>query len=233
MPKSTVYRILRILQGHSYLHQDPESKKFRLGLAALQLGRNALGSIELRQAAARILEDLSERSGETVLLQVLTDERDQVVCIERAQQRSGLRILLEVGATAPLHAGSSSKVLLACMSDREIAAVLAHDLPALTTHTITDPAVLRAELERIRSDGYAVSLEETDIGAAGVSVPIRDHAGRVIAGLTIAGPTARLRPETIDGYIELARAAARQIGAQLGHHDPVAPAGPAASGLAR
>lgn len=85
----------------------------------------------------------------------------------------------------------------------------------------------------LRINGYALSLEETDIGAAGVSVPIRDHSGRVIAGLTIAGPTARLRPETIDGYIEMAGAAARQIGAQLGHHDTVAPASAAASGLAR
>lgn len=216
MPKSTVYRVLRVLLRHEILAQDPLTKRFRLGLGALELGRRAYEGMELRRMALPVLQRIAALSDETAVLQVLNRERDRVVCVERAQRQTGLRLILEVGSTAPLHAGASSKVLLAFLSDDEIEAVIARGLPPLTAHTITDADRLRRDLAEIRERGYAVSYEETDDGAAGVAVPIWDRDGRVVAGLTIAGPLSRLNQATIARYLDLARDGAAQIAKELG-----------------
>ncbi len=217
MPKTTVYRILRVLQQHGFLVQDPDSRRFRLGLGILALGRRAYEGIELRRVAQPVMEQIAALSGETVLLQVLDTDRQRVVCIERVQQGAGLRLILEVGTVAPLHAGCSAKALLAFLPDEEIEAVLERDLPAITPHTITDPARLRRELEQVRHDDYALSFEETDIGVAGISVPVRDHLDRVIASLSISGPLTRMHRANINKYVELGRQGARRIAAGLGH----------------
>jgi DNA-binding IclR family transcriptional regulator len=217
MPKTTVYRILRVLQQHGFLVQDPDSRRFRLGLGILALGRRAYEGIELRRVAQPVMEQMAAESGETVLLQVLDTDRQRVVCIERVQNGAGLRLILEVGAVAPLHAGCSAKALLAYMAPEEIEALIARGLPAITPHTITDPARLRRELQEVRQNGYAVSFEETDLGVAGISVPVRDHLDRVIASLSISGPLTRMNRENINRYVDLGRLGARRIAAGLGH----------------
>src|SRR4029450_8888932 len=142
------------------------------------------------------MEQRSATSGETVLLQVVSPEGDRVVCIERVQQRRGLRLILDVGSTAPLYAGCSSKVLLAFLDKESIDAVLKKRLRPLASHTTTDASQIRAQLAEIRRKGYAVSFGETDEGVAGVSFPIRDSRDRVIASLTISGPPTRGDPAT-------------------------------------
>ncbi len=217
MPKSTVHRILRVLEQHGFLAQDANSRRFQLGLAALELGRRAHEGLELRQIALPIMQEAAALSGETVLLQVVNPGGDRVVCIERVQDRQGLRLILEVGATAPLYAGCSSKVLLAYMSEAAIDAVLSGDLVKLGPRTPTDPQKIRAQLAEIRRKGYAISFEETDAGVAGVSVPVRDHLDGVVAGLSISGPLTRVNRETIGQYVEIAQDCARRVATELGH----------------
>lgn len=216
LPKSTVHRILRVLAAHGYLAHDPASGRFRLGLAALDLGHRAQEGLELRRVAAPILQRLAAVSGETVLLMVLNEARDRAVCIERAETGEGLKLVLQIGTHAFLHAGSSSKILLAHMAPDEINRVLAGKLPRLAPGTITDPDVLRRDLAATRRRGYALSEEETDTAVAGVSVPITDRQGQVIAGLTIAGPKTRFTRARIPQLVELARAAAAEISRALG-----------------
>ena len=217
MSKSTVHRILRVLEQHGFLTQNPETRRFRLGLAGIELGHRAQEGLELRRIALPVMEQVSTRSGETVLLQVVSPEGDRVVCIERVQQRRGLRLILDVGSTAPLYAGCSSKVLLAHLASDEIEHVLHGPLQPLTSHTTVDPTAIRAQLVEIRRTGVAVSFEETDEGVAGVSVAIRDARNVVVAGLTISGPITRVNAATIGHYTDLAREGARRIAAELGH----------------
>lgn len=218
MSKSTVHRILRVLEQHAFVTQSADTKRFRLGLSGIELGRRAQAGMELRRLALPIMEQLSATSGETVLLQVVSPEGDHVVCIERVQQRRGLRLILDVGSTAPLYAGCSSKVLLAYLDKAAIDAVLRKRLRPLTSHTTTDPAQIRTQLDEIRRKGYAVSFEETDEGVAGVSFPIRDVRDRVVASLTISGPLTRVNSTTVDNYTQIVREGARRIAAELGHH---------------
>lgn len=217
MSKSTVHRILRVLEQHGFLTQNVDSRRFRLGLAGIELGHRAQAGLELRRIALPVMEQLSAVTGETVLLQVVTPEGDRIVCIERVQQRRGLRLILDVGSTAPLYAGCASKVLLAHLETEAIDEVLGGELVPLTSHTTTNAAQLRTQLAEIRRKGFAVSFEETDEGVAGVSVPIRDARDHVVAGLTLSGPLTRVNAATMGHYTELVREGARRIAAELGH----------------
>ncbi len=217
MPKSTVHRILRVLQQHSFLSQDAKSRRYRLGVAALELGRRAHDGLQLGSIARPIMERVAADSGETVLLQVVSPEGDRVVCIERVQQGQGLRMILDVGATRPLHAGCISKILLAFLDAQAIDRVLDGDLEPLTAGTIVDPERIREELAEIRRNGYAVSFEEIDAGVAGVSAAIYDDRGVVVGGLSISGPVTRINDETIARYIALATDGALRVSIKLGY----------------
>lgn len=223
MSKSTVHRILKVLEQHGFLRQDPHTRRFRLGLTCIELGRRAQSGFELRSIALPIMEEMSAESGETVLLQVVSPEGDRVVCIERVERRRGLRLILDVGSTAPLHAGCSSKVLLAYLDAPTVDRVLASHLEALTPHTVTDPSVIRAQLDEVRRAGFAVSFEETDEGVAGVSAPIRDNGQRVIAGLTISGPMTRVNAATIDHFTRIVLTGAERVTSVLAHGSASSP----------
>jgi DNA-binding IclR family transcriptional regulator len=216
LPKSTVHRIARVLAAHHYLSRAPGTGRLRLGLAALELGRTAQEGLELARVSHAVLERLAAESGETVLLMVLDETRDRAVCIARAESRMHLRLILEVGTSAPLHAGSSSKVLLAHMAAEEIERVIAAGLPRLARGTITRPDVLRRDLAQTRVRGYARSVEETNEGAAGLAVPIFDARGGLLAGLSIVGPLARFGERQVPRLLHLAHRGVGEIRRALG-----------------
>jgi DNA-binding IclR family transcriptional regulator len=218
MPKSTVHRILRVLCGHEYLAQDQASGRFRLGVAALELGLRAQGGRELRHVAAPVLQRLAAVTGETVLVIVPNHARDRAVCIERAETRAGLKLILEVGRQVPLHAGASSKVILAYMTAEEIERVIAGGLSRLAPRTITSPLLLRRDLQRIRRRGWAYSVEETNAGAAGIAVPIFDRSGAIAAGLSVVGPMTRFTRGRLPRLIADARQGAETIAHEMGLH---------------
>jgi DNA-binding IclR family transcriptional regulator len=216
MPKSTVHRILSVLGRHEYLAQDRVTCRFRLGLAALDLGARAQAGLELRRVALPVLQRLAATSGETVTVIVPNNARDHAVCLERAETHDGIKLILEVGRQIRLHAGASSKILLAYMTPEEIDRVIAAGLPRLAPRTITNPFALRRDLAAIRRRGYAQSVEETNAGAAGVAVPIFTRHGTIAAGLSIVGPMTRFTARRVPRLLALARQGAAEIARQLG-----------------
>ena len=215
LAKSTIYRIVSVLAAHKYLEQHGETRRFRLGLRALELGWHAHVGMEWPRLAMPILNHLAAESRQTVCLQVLSHDRSHIVCVARVPRDSGLHLILDVGSTAPLYAGSSSKILMAFLPSHDIDAIIARGLEPLTQHTITDPDKLRSNLAASRRAGYSVSLQETDIGAAGVSVPVLDAHNRVVAGLTIAEPISKVDRMGMARLLELAQQGARAISREV------------------
>jgi DNA-binding IclR family transcriptional regulator len=217
LPVSTLHRIITVLKRHGIVTQDPQSKKYRLGYGAIDLGRRAASSLPIRQAADPIMRRLAEETGETVVLTVVNDARDRAVCIERIDSRHDLRLHLEVGEQSPLHAGASSKVLLAYFRRDDVEALVRRaGLPQLARNTITRLEALEEELRRIRETGFAFSTEETDSGAWGVAAPILDPEARAIAALGIASPTSRHTPEAERRFVTLVVQASQQVARALG-----------------
>jgi DNA-binding IclR family transcriptional regulator len=219
LPVPTVHRILAALKRLGYVSQHADTRRFRLGMAALSLGERARTLADLRPVAIGPLRQLSEATGETALLTVLTPARDRSVCLERVETSQPLRLSVQPGRQLPLHAGASQKALLAFMPADEIERVTAQPLERLCTATITSGPALRRELAAIRTRGWSGSYEETNVGVWGVAVPVRSAAD-VICAVGIAGPSPRLSDERVRRDVRLTHEAATLIGRALGLSAP-------------
>jgi IclR family acetate operon transcriptional repressor len=216
LPVATAHRILGVLRMRGYLERNDGTKRFRLGLAALDLGERARAVLDLRAAARPVLTRLARESDETALLVVPSERRDRSVCLERVESSQPLRLSVEPGRRLPLHAGASQKALLAFMSEEEIDAVLREPLERVCRATVTDPEALRGELAEIRRRGWAISVEETNVGAWGVAVPLLASDGSVAASVGVAGPTARLSEDAVADEVARVHEGAAEIGRGLG-----------------
>jgi DNA-binding IclR family transcriptional regulator len=215
LPKSTLHRFLIALEVHGLLRRDPSDARWRLGYRLVRWGELAAESTPLRDLARSAMVELTELTGETTILTVY--HQGEVTCIAMCETHHPVRLRMAVGTRRAVHAGASSKVLMAYLPDQEIASLIRErGLPRICTNTITDPAAMWAELTLIRERGYADSLEETDPAAWGVATPVRDWRGRVVAGIGVAGPTTRFNPERVRHLAALCGQAAAKISAQLG-----------------
>ena len=217
LPVSTLHRIVSVLKRRGLMIQDPDSKKYRLGYAAIELGRRAEAGLPIRQTAEPEMRKLAAETSETIILTVLNDAHDRSICVERIDSRFDLRLHLEVGSVNHLHAGASSKVLLAYLPSDEVDEFVDRvGLPSLGANTITDPEKLRVELALIRERRSAFSREETDRDAWGVAAPILTGDGRALAAIGIAGPTSRYTAAARRSQEVLAREACARVGSSLG-----------------
>jgi DNA-binding IclR family transcriptional regulator len=219
LPVPSVHRILAALKRLGYVSQHAETRRFRLGMAALSLGERARALADLRPVAIGPLRQLSEATGETALLTVLTPARDRSVCLERVETSQPLRLSVQPGRQLPLHAGASQKALLAFMPADEIERVTAQPLERLCTATITSGPALRRELSAIRARGWSSSYEETNVGVWGIAVPVRSAAD-VVCAVGIAGPSPRLSDERVRRDVQLTHEAATVVGRALGLSAP-------------
>jgi DNA-binding IclR family transcriptional regulator len=213
MPTATAHRIIRALEGRSYLSKI--DSRYRLGFAAVDLGRRAMASVDLRTTLGAVLRDLGRATGETVLLTVYDETRQGSLCIDRIEATHDLRLTIQIGRVTPIHAGASAKALLAFLDEPIVADILAQPLQSLAAGTITDPEKLRRELARIRRRGWASSYEENNMGAWGLAAPILVN-GQPIASVGLAAPTARWSKAAIRDLAALVVAAARDAEADLG-----------------
>jgi len=218
--KSTVSRLLATLEAGGLVERDPQTRRYRLGVELIALAGLVVRHADLRVAARPALEALADRCRETVNLAIYHDDMamniEQFVPAERQ-----IRDIGWVGRRTPLHATSVGKVLLAYLPAEEAQAVVnALPLPALTSHTITNRQALYAELERVRRQGYALGLEELEVGLNSVAAPVRDHSSTVIAAVSVSGPAYRVTraslPELASRVIETANSISRALGWDAG-----------------
>ncbi|MGD1996627.1 MAG: IclR family transcriptional regulator [Anaerolineae bacterium] len=198
--KSTVSRLLSTLEEEDLVYRNSETGRYRLGVGLIELAGLVVLRADLRRVARPMLRQLADQTQETVNLTV----RDSGEAINVDQVSPHGRRVLNigwVGRRTPLHASSTGKVLLAYLPDEELDALLEGPLPRYTEHTITHAAVLREQLAVVRRRGYAVGLEELEIGLNAVAAPVRDHTGQVVASVSAAGPSYRFSRERIEGEV--------------------------------
>ncbi len=215
LPKSTTHRLLTTLVSQGFLMRDVHGRGYQLGYQLLHWGMVAQAALDLRNEALPILRTLSKSVDETAILTVRDGSRG--LYLEIVESSQPVRLTMQVGQRLRLHAGASSKVLLAFLSEAEIEQILStSELLPFTPQTITDQALLREELAAIRQRGYATSLEETDHGAMGIAAPVYDRSGQPVAGIGIAAPLTRIPLERVPEVAPLVIDASRQLSARLG-----------------
>ncbi|MEV0614351.1 IclR family transcriptional regulator [Nonomuraea sp. NPDC050404] len=206
LPKSTVQRSLKTLHEAGWIKPaGGEVTRWQVTSKALRVARST--ELGLRDAAVPVMEELRQRTGETIHLMV--PEGDAVVLIERLETDKPLRIVLPLGIRLPLHASANGKAVLAHLG-RPLA-----ELPGYTDTTITDPLALRAELDAVIERGYADNRGEWRSDIAAVAAAIPGPAGP-IASLSISTPASRMTEELRAEYGKLVTRAARTLGETLG-----------------
>ncbi len=212
--KSTASRLVAVLEGRGLVEQLADRGKYRLGFGIVRLAGATVAQLDLAQEGRRACEELAADAGETVNVAILDGGR----AVDVTQVRGGATISTHnwVGRGTPLHATSSGKVLLAYASVPVRKEVLAGPLERYTEGTVTDPDVLERELSEIELRGWAVSVEELEIGLNAVAAPVRDPDGQVIAAVSVSGPSFRLSPEHLEELGPRVVAAADELSRRLG-----------------
>ncbi len=220
--KATASRLVATLAERGMVERDPVTEKYRLGFGLIRLAGAAMASMDLVRTARPVLEDLADRTRETVNLGVISG--DAVVYIDQVTGTRSIVAVSWVGRRTPLHATSNGKVLLASADDRERDRLLSHPLARTTAATITDPAKLRAQLAEIRTRGYATTMEELEEGLNAVAAPVRRADGEVVAAVSVSGPAFRMRPVDLPRVGRLTIEAAAAISRRLGYVERRRPA---------
>lgn len=213
--KTTAYRLLTALESEGMVARNPDTDAYRLGPEIIALGGRALRANDLRAISRPELEALAEQTRETATLEVLV--ADEVLILDEVAGGFLVGITPSIGTRWPAHAASTGKVLLAHLPEAEREAFLRTPRPALTPGTIAAPEALRRELDRVRQQGYATAVEELEPDYVALGVPLRNHDGRVVAAISIGGPTTRLVEERFPQIVTLLVAAADRISARLGY----------------
>ncbi len=165
IPKSSASYILRTLEQHGYLRRDDESGKYRLGVKVLSLSRAALSGVDVREVALPIMRRLVEQIHITSHLAVL--DHGEAVYVEKVEAPGFIKMDTWIGRRLAVHTTAVGKAILAFRPVAEQEKLIAErGLRKNTRFTITNPAKLLKELERVRALGYAVDDEENNLGRA-------------------------------------------------------------------
>jgi DNA-binding IclR family transcriptional regulator len=219
-PRSTTWTIVRTLAARQMLEYEPTTRTYRPGPTLRALGSRRPTAPDLADAARPYLTRLARATREAALLQVLSGR--EVRCAERVDSPEPIRYVAEVDGRRPLHCTAAGKVLLAWSGAKLVEDYVGESrLVACSARTITRPRRLRAELARIRQQGYAVSHGEYALELMGIAAPILDATG-VLAAINVAGPVFRMRGRQRELAGHVIRAA-RAISAELGRNGAARP----------
>jgi IclR family pca regulon transcriptional regulator len=209
IPRAAVRRCLHTLKQLGYV--DAELNNFTLRPKVLTLGYSYLSSTPLTLSAQPCLNQISKTLGESSSLAVL--EEDQVLYVARSATSRVMSVSLNAGSRLPAYCTSLGRVLLAQLPAAELDAYLARaPLSARTPHTITKARELRAELARVREQGYALINEELELGLRSIAVPVRGASGRVLAALNVGAQAIRVTPERmVAEFMPVLRQSAQEL----------------------
>jgi DNA-binding IclR family transcriptional regulator len=210
-----VYRICKEMEARGYFETHPETGQVQLGSRFFIVGQIAGSRIELRTKALPILRALRDEVEETVHLCVMRGP--WMVLLDQVETTRPIRVYAETGTPLFPHASAFGKCLLAYCSPEVLDAAIRKGLPKRTENTITDPDILRAELDRVKTDGYAFDREQYMVGCRCVGAPVHSDSKRGVAAIGIMGPSFRFTDEKMEAAVPLVKKAAEDVSVALGY----------------
>ena len=217
MSKSTVHGLLYTLMQCGYVKQESEKGKYSLDLKLFVLGQIVRDSLDIKEISSKYTKELLDRFGETVQLGIFSG--GDVIYLDKLQGHHTIGTLSKIGARLPSYCTGLGKVLLSSLSQDEIKKLIKEeDMKPFTKNTLTSYEALFSELKSVQERGYAVDWEEIEIGLRCVAGPIYDSSGKVVAAVSISGPTARIQEENIsemkNGVLSCCNKISRELGYQ-------------------
>jgi DNA-binding IclR family transcriptional regulator len=211
LPKSTASRLLSALERNGLVEQEGLRGAFRAGPVMARYAGRGISVRRLVELAERPMATLAEATGETINVSIAG--AGGVEHVAQLDSRHYLGTSQWVGRRVPYHCSANGKALLAFSA----AGATAGELEPRTSRTITEPALLAAELEAVRREGYATTVDELELGLSAVAAPVLDESGRAVAALSVSGPTLRLSPRRIAELRPIVIKQARALAELLGH----------------
>jgi IclR family KDG regulon transcriptional repressor len=212
--KSTVHSLLKTLQLYSYIDQNPEDGKYRLGLKLAERGSLIINNMDIRKTARKYLLDLSAKTGQTVHVGIL-DGREGVY-IDKVEGEQSIIRYSRIGRRLPLHSTAIGKVLLAYQQPNEIELLLKdYQYQYQTANTIINESFFRNEIEKVKQQGYAVDDQENEQGVRCAAVPIFNGKGQVLAAISISTLISRVNDQELLIFIDLLKTSCQELSEQM------------------
>ncbi|MDA1001007.1 MAG: IclR family transcriptional regulator [bacterium] len=218
IPMATQYRILRALQERGYIMQDPQNRRYKLGLKILHLSAAALEHLDIAEVGWEILRSLWEETQETIHLAML--DGVEIVYVQTLESPQPIRLVSRTGARAPAYCVASGKAILAHSSKAHVEEVVLAGFRRFNAKTICTVKDFRSELRKIRARGFAISRGEWREEVSGISAPVFDHRGQVLAAMGISGPTERFTEAQLPVLGKAALLGAAELSKMLGSMSP-------------
>jgi IclR family KDG regulon transcriptional repressor len=214
--KSTVHRLMMVMEQHRLVDKNPETGGYRLGLKLFEFGSKAAAALDPRRHARPYLDRLQREFGETVFFCTL--DEGQVFYLEKVESQQSVRTACTVGSRAPAYCTAVGKAMLAELPEAEVNNIIRRwGLKPVTANTITSPTALKAELRAVRSRGYAIDNEEKEQGLRCVSAAVHGHSGKLLAAISVSGPAFRITKERIPEIGQVVMRAAQDLSAEFGY----------------
>jgi len=218
LPLGSTHRLLQDLASEAVVERTPEGE-WELSYRLAQIVGIQLERVQLPRLVRPILEQLASETREAAFLAV--PSRDEIVYLDKVQTDLQLQLNVEAGTRRPMHCTGLGKAILAFLPEVQLEQYLAGSaLRAFTPKTITDPMMLRLELERTRLRGYAVDHEEIILGVHCVAVPIFNHAGRPVGAISVAGITPKSEGDRLDALVLRLKTAGDYVSRRVGFSAP-------------
>ncbi|MEA2987025.1 MAG: IclR family transcriptional regulator, regulon repressor [Alphaproteobacteria bacterium] len=216
--KSTVHRLAATLAAEGLLEQDRETEKYRLGIALFRLGALVRRRMDVSSQGRPYLYELREKTNETVHLAIL--DGSEIMYVYNLESTQAIRMRSDLGVRKPAYCTAEGQAILAFQPQAVVDAVILQGLLPRTPQTITDAGKLIKALALVRQRGCAIEDEESEIGMRGISAPIRNDAGEVVAAVGLAGPVTRLSKKAIATFVPHVIETADLVSRRLGYRSP-------------
>ena len=216
--KSTVCRTLATMEKRNFVQQNPDNGKYWLGLKLYSIGMLIREKMPLKNIAYPYAKALSDKFKEVVHISVLDQSAvvfPKHIIIDKIESDQVLSVIPPIGSIAACHSAAVGKCLLAFSAPEYIEKFVGNELPVYTINTITNWDDLQAELKTIRQEGYALDHEELELGLTCVAAPIFGTDQKVVAALSLSGPTARIKSSKFADVVLEVRKNAQYISALL------------------
>jgi IclR family KDG regulon transcriptional repressor len=209
-------RTLATLQQHGLVRANSDGASYELGLAWLRLADVRRRQVDIRLVALPVMRRIRDVVDETVILSIRVGNRR--VNIDYVESTQAIRRVTQPGFETPLHIGATGRALLSGLTPYDFAAYLRSTrLVVLATKAVIPEAQLTKDVEGVRRLGYAVAFREITSDTAAVSAPVHDHAGVIVAALTISCPEERFTRALRDVCVRQVTAGARDVSQALGY----------------
>jgi DNA-binding IclR family transcriptional regulator len=217
MDKATVHRLLNTIKDAGYINQNPDNKKYANSLKLLAMGNRAIEKTGVRHIARSFMEELSEKTGETINLGMRVENK--IIYVDKIESRSTIKVGLGIGVSVPSYCSGLGKAILAFTPAEELKELIDSIVfEKFTAHSITNKEHFLEELEKIRRNGYAVDDEEYVDGLMCFAAPIFDFHGNPIASISVSCPKYRYDPgRHLALYTGLTVEAADRISGMMGY----------------